>query len=184
MPIKFDIATMLLSLLGMGAAWLVKGGVQYGINRIAKPRISSSVSRANMQDTNAIASESLVLQAAQMHQQENADLRKEQKEMYASMLKMATEFGKAQGKLEVLQPPQADIFADAVMVEPDTDTLKSSTELEFLPKSQRKPHLLTQEKSNDFNFGEDFQSRTRNAKSGTRANTETNDRTAFDDGER
>ncbi len=175
MPVKFDIAGIIIGIVGALVALLGGSGVRYVMNN-AKSRISSSVNRRNLQDANAMTSESLVLQAAQMQQQENADLRKEQKEMYAGMLKMATEFGKAQGKLEALQPPQNhDVFADAVMVEPEQETSKGSTELEFLPKSQRKPHILAQEKSNDFNFGEDFQARARSSKGGTRTNTDTDD---------
>ena len=161
MPIKFDIATVVVSVLGMVAAWLFKGGVGYIANRVAKPRISSSVNRANMQDTNAITSESLVLQAAQMQQSENAELRKEQKEIYTHLVKMATELGKAQGKLEVIQPPAQDLFGSAVMVEPLED--KPTSALEFLPKEERKPHPL-KGMDNEYNFGESFQSRARSGK--------------------
>lgn len=163
---------MIISLLGMGAAWLVKGGVSYIANKVAKPRISSSVNRANMQDANAVTSESLVLQAAQMQQSENAELRKEQKEIYTHLVKMATELGKAQGKLEVMQPPAQDLFGSAVMVEALNE--KSNPDIEFLPPEERKPHPLLGMKD-DFNFGETFQSRARNTTSRNRSNTDADD---------
>jgi hypothetical protein len=161
MPVKFDIATAVVSILGMVAAWLFKGGVSYIANKVAKPRISSSVNRANMQDANAMSSESLVLQAAQMQQTENAELRKEQKEIYTHLVKMATELGKAQGKLEAIQPPAQDLFGSAVMVEALNE--KSNPEIEFLSPEERKPHPLLGMKD-EHNFGESFQSKARSGK--------------------
>ena len=108
-----------------------------------------------------MSSESLVLQAAQMQQAENTELRKEQKEIYTHLVKMATELGKAQGKLEAIQPPAQDPFGSAIMVEPLED--KPATDLEFLPKEERKPHPL-KGMDNEYNFGESFQSKARSGK--------------------
>jgi hypothetical protein len=187
--VKFDIFQIIVSILGIGVAWLVKGGVQYGFNRVVKPRISSSMSRANAADMNAVTSESLVLQAAQMQQSENAELRKEQKELYTHLVKVATELGRAQGKLEIIQPPPtpADPFADAFMVEPkQLDALEEKPErvengLEIMPKSQRKSHILKEAgASDDFNFGETFQQRARSSANRNRANPDTENYAASD----
>jgi hypothetical protein len=196
-----------MALLGFGGRYLVKHAI--------KQRINSSVRRSGMMDASAIISESLVLESAQMHRQENAELRKESREDKTTLLKFAMALGRAEGKLEAIAPSKSDpnfpIDTNLFLSEPPEGEQKeakgknrmspadefggggmgssgmesgmgggrydsgfgggiggnygsgmsSSSDMEFLPKSQRKPHILNNnpENSNEYDFGRSFQQR-------------------------
>jgi hypothetical protein len=200
-PYKFDIATTLATLLGALVAWLVGSGTRYMLNRAAKPRINSSVRRANMGDMNAITSESLVLEAAQMQQKENSDLRKEQREIYTDMMKLAKALGRAEGKLEGIAPVLDNAMQDETMLflsepfgEPrkddaredrNTNNNQPNDNLEFLSKSERKPNIIKEKygEQSEPDFGESFRRNTGGNTGASRTRTDVprkSDRTSRD----
>jgi uncharacterized membrane protein YgcG len=222
MPFKLDILSVFASVIGTLVLGVLGLGGRYLVNRAAKPRINSSVRRSGMMDASAIISESLVLESAQMQQRENSELRKEQRENYTAMLKLAQALGRAEGKLEAIAPLKTDSgFSEETnlfLSEPQTGESKDQKregkmspadefggggmgsggmgggmsgghfdsggggmEMEFLPKSQRKPHILNNnpENNNEHDFGQSFQQRqqrTRNT-SGRTGGTANDNRT-------
>jgi hypothetical protein len=153
----FDLTHIFTALGGIIAAWLGKGAVRYGMGQM-RSRIGSSVGRANAHDANATNAESMILIAAQMSSQEVQELRKKIDDINERRVKEAEERGEMKGKVAILEKQQFpndalaapfDAFSDGAKtvqddVLPEKPLESGDSGLEILPKSQRKKHLLTE----------------------------------------
>ena len=157
MNTHFDWTYLFTAIGGIITAYLGKGAVRYGMNQM-KARIGSSVTRSNAHDTNAATAESLILAAAQLHQSELQEARKKIDEINEKRVKEAEERGEMKGKVAILEKQQfssdplslpLDAFESAEPIQDEVLPEKplaeaANTDLEVLPKSQRKKHLLTE----------------------------------------